>query len=87
MSTKIENLAGDIDGANTTFSTPTAYLAGTLRRIVNGVTYDSSDDYFGWSEVDDYDIEVVTPPPVGTTNMAQYEEAVMEGSPFHPTEV
>lgn len=84
--TKINVLIGAIDGVNDSFSTPTPYIAGSLRRIVNGVIYESDDDYFGWAEIDSTHITVTTPPVTGTDNRVIYEEAEAEGSPFGPTE-
>lgn len=84
--TKIKVLVGAVDGVNDSFSTPTPYVAGSLRRIVNGVMYESDDDYFGWTEIDSTHITVTTPPTTGTDNRVIYEEVETVGSPFGPTE-
>lgn len=84
---KIENLIGVVDGLNTTFTTPSPFVSGTLKVIVNGLVYDSSDDYFGWTEVNEEEITMLNAPLTGYVLQAFYQEAEPQGSPFHPSEL
>lgn len=83
----IVELIGDVDGVNPDFITPTVYISGTLRAIVNGVVYDSSHPYYGWTEIDNTSIQMVTPPEAGSRMQAFIREAEPVGSPFSPEEV
>lgn len=84
---KIVDLVGTIDGVNKDFTTPSPFIAGTIKVKVNGVTYAASDDYFGFTEVGNQQINMVTAPKSWYTMQAFYSEAEMQGSPFHPTEL
>lgn len=84
---KIVTLIGTIDGVNRTFTTPSPFTAGTIRLIINGLIYSASDDYFGWSEVNDEQIDMFNAPPTGYILQAFYQEAEPQGSPFHPSEL
>jgi len=84
---KIVELVGVVDGANQDFTTPSVYILGTFRLIVNGIIYASDHPYYGWTEVDNTTIQTVTPPEAGSLMQGFYQEAEPQGSPFHPTEV
>lgn len=83
---KIVDLIGVADDVNLVFTTPSFYVLGTLRVLVNGVAYVSSHSYYGWTEVSDTEIQMATPPEAGSRMQAFYQEAEPQGSPFHPTE-
>lgn len=84
---KIVGLIGVVDGVNQDFTTPSIYIFGTLSVIVNGVIYDSSHPYYGWTEVDETSVQLTTAPETGSRIQAFYQEAEPQGSPFSPTEV
>lgn len=93
MGSKIVKLIGDANGVNTTFSTPSKFVADSLRLIWNGNSYEPDDDKWGWVETDDQTIELVTAPRTDDVLQAYYQdkdeagqigvEGVV-GSPFHP---
>lgn len=93
---RIESLAGACNGSNRTFTTPSAYVAGSLRVFVNGVEYASDDTAYGWSEVSTTTLLLSTAPLSGDTIAAFYNEQSadqvlgldgLQGSPYAPGEV
>ena len=83
-STVVKNVAGDVDGANADFTTPTDYLSGTLRAIVNGAIYPIDDDQFGITELTSNTFRINTAPKVGFVVQAIYSEIAVVGSPWDP---
>lgn len=87
-------LSGTVDGANTTFTTPSKYVSGTIKLIINGQVYEPNEDDYGWSETDDETIEINTAPLTGDVVQAFYKDKDslhegtafdnVKGSPFHP---
>jgi hypothetical protein len=92
---KVVALAGTVDGANKTFTTPNRYVAGTLRLVLNGQVYEADDDRKGWVEINDTTIELDQAPRVGGVLQAFYQNMdsgsfgldQVVGSPFDPTGV
>lgn len=90
---KIAALSGLTNGVNKTFTTPTRYVAGTLRLVMNGQVYEPDDDRKGWTEIDDTTIELEQAPLDGDILQAYYQDLdsgtfgldQVVGSPFHPT--
>ncbi len=88
----IEELSGTIDGVNKTFTTPSAYVPGSIKVIWNGQLYDESDEIKGWSETDDTTIEFTNAPISGDVLLAFYQDASsaavglcdVVGTPFDP---
>ena len=82
----IKALSGTVNGVNKTFTTPSKYIAGTLRAIANGQSYESDDTRWGWTEIDDETIEFTNAPVAGDVLQAFYQDksSLVEGSPFHP---
>lgn len=90
-SSVIRELSGSINGSNKTFVTPTKYVSGTIRVIVNGQVYESNEDVYGWSETDDETVELNEAPRTGDVLQAFYQDkdsehlgTIMVGSPFNP---
>lgn len=82
---EVVNLAiGDIDGANDEFGTPTDYVSGTLRAVVNGAIYDVSDDQFGLTELTSNTFRLNTAPKTGFILQVRYREIPVVGSPYDP---
>jgi len=90
----IRSLTGATDGANKTFQTPTRYVAGSFRLVWNGVVYEPTDTKWGWTELSDVLVELVTAPRSGDVMQAFYQDKDtagqiglddVVGSPFHPT--
>jgi hypothetical protein len=67
----IRPLAGTVDGVNDTFTTPEAYLAGTIKVYVNGVVPLVGDDD-GWTEIDNTSVQLKEIPQSGDTIQAYY---------------
>jgi hypothetical protein len=87
-STEVIKLAiGIVDGANPTFETPTEYVPGSARGIVNGLTYDPSDPVYGITETPYTEITFAVAPKVGSVIQVFYSETPFEGSPFDPAGV
>lgn len=85
MSTElVKRLSGDADGVNTVFTTPTPFVAGSLRALRNGVVYEPDDEVFGWAENSTTEIEFITAPMEDTVVQAFYTEIRSEGSPYDP---
>jgi hypothetical protein len=89
---KIVKMIGNPNGATTQFSTPTSFVSGTIRVIVNGQVYESDDDKWGWLEVNDNLVDFTSPPRLGDILEAFYQElsAVpgignVRGTPFDPS--
>lgn len=80
----IRNLEGTVDGANRDFSTPTKFVLGTFRAIVNGSVYAPDDDDWGFQEMSEYTIRFNTAPKVGFDLQGYYREPVVDGSPIGP---
>jgi hypothetical protein len=82
------------DGATTVFETPTPYKAGTLRLIINGVSYEDHDDIYGWTELNPLAIQINEAPLTGALIQAFYtdidaseaETLFAVGSPYAPGE-
>lgn len=92
---KLVPLIGTVDSVNKGFSTPTRFVAGSIKVMVNGQVYEPSDDNYGWSETSDQSIEFANPPWVNDILQAFYQDLDSEGvslqnvvgSPFDPTGV
>ena len=78
----IRDLEGDVDGVNTDFTSPTPFVPGAIRVIVNGVVYSPSDAQWGYSELNNTTIRMVTAPLTGYKMQIFYREPKAEGSPF-----
>lgn len=90
---KIVPLIGTPNGAMVDFITPTAFVAGTIKVIWNGVVYEPGDERRGWTEVSDSMIRFLVPPKVGDELSCFYQELStvpgignVKGSPFHPSD-
>ena len=91
----IKALNGSIDGVNKTFTTDTPFVSGILRVIVNGQVYESDDDGYGWSEIDESTIQMDVAPLESDLLQAFYQDKDSEhvslenvlGSPFDPNGV
>lgn len=85
-------VSGVVDGVNTVFTTPSRYMATTIRMIVNGQIYEPDDDSFGWTELSDLTIQFLVAPEVGDIIQAFYldkdsegtEISDVQGTPFDP---
>ncbi len=89
---KIAKMSGVPNDVTTQFSTPSAFVSGTIRVIVNGQVYEPDDDKWGWTEVSDSVVEMTTPPKTGDVLESFYQElsAVpgignVIGTPFDPS--
>lgn len=87
-------LNGNIDDINKTFTTPSTYVAGTLRVVWNGQVYEPDDERKGWTEIDSGTIETTEAPRTGDVLQAFYVDPtgdqpgdVVKGSPFDPNNV
>jgi hypothetical protein len=83
-------LVGVVDGINTTFTTPSNFVPGTSRIIINGQVYEPNDSEFGWSEIDNETIELTNAPLTGDVLQAFYQNLdtsseLLQGSPIDPT--
>lgn len=78
---RILELSGVVDGVNKTFTTPTTYVSGSIRIIVNGLSYEEDDDEYGWSEISGTTIEMDNAPLTGDIIQAFYldEDSEHEG--------
>jgi hypothetical protein len=85
MAEVFKRLTGDVDGVNTTYATPTNYVAGTFRLVLNGVVYESDHPAFGFTETPPDQVELDVAPLTGEEVTGFYTELVADGSPFHPT--
>lgn len=84
---KIVDLIGTVDGANRNFTTPAPFVTGTIKSIINGVVYESTDDNYGFTEVSSSEIQLNTAPKSWYKLQLFMQEAEMQGSPFHPSEL
>ncbi len=92
---KLVPLIGTVDSANKGFSTPTRFVADSIKVMVNGQVYEPSDNNYGWTETSDQSIEFTNSPWVGDILQAFYQDLDSEGvslqnvvgSPFDPTGV
>ena len=90
----LRELATVPDGAKTIFETPSRYRAGTFRLVVNGLSYESHDDRYGWTELNDLAVQIALPPAADDLLQAFYtdldlsdaENTTAVGSPFAPGE-
>lgn len=78
---------GTVDGVNPDFETPTTYVPGSVRGIVNGLTYDPSDSVYGITEVPYTGFTFNVAPKVGSVVQVFYSETPFDGSPFDPDNV
>jgi hypothetical protein len=93
---KIVALIGPCNGVNTTFETPTRFVAGTLRVFMNGQACESADGRKGWAEITDNVLQMVLPPVPGDVLQAFYADKDISGqlgledvrgTPFDPNGV
>lgn len=84
---KIVDLVGDVNGSNKSFTTPAPFISGTVRAVINGLIYPSTDEWGGFVEVGDQQLDFLVAPKDGYKMQAFMQEAEAQGSPFHPTEV
>lgn len=84
--TVIKLANGTVDGSNTDFTTPTPFIAGSARPVINGVTYDQTDEQWGCTELDSSTLRMNTAPLVGFVVQFRYAEPQVVGSPHHPTD-
>lgn len=80
----IKTLVEAPDGARVTFTTPERFVAGTFRLIRNGLLYQSSDDRFGWSEVDSHTVTLLEAPEADEVLQGIYTVLTSEGWSFDP---
>lgn len=90
---KIVPIIGIPDGSTRNFATPSAFVAGTIKVIWNGVVYEPTDDRKGWIEISDSVIRFAVAPKIGDELSCFYQELSLvpgignvTGSPFHPTD-
>jgi len=89
---KIVAMIGTPNGVTTQFTTPTSFVAGSIRVIWNGVLYGPEDDEFGWTEVAVNKIQFSNRIPItGDVLNCFYQEldpvpgvSNVKGSPFSP---
>jgi len=82
--TVVNTVVGDINGVNTDFTTPTDYTSGTLRAVINGITYPVDDDQYGITELTSNSFRLNLAPKTGFNVQALYSEIAVVGSPFDP---
>jgi len=82
------------DGIRDTFYTPSGFVNGSVKMIVNGQVYEPNDDRKGWSEVGVNGIQFINPPKTGDVIQSFYQDDdsgqggdVVIGSPFDPNGV
>jgi hypothetical protein len=88
----LEKLSGTIDGVNKSFNTPSKFVSGTIKIVVNGQVYEPDDENFGWTETSDQSIDLVTAPIADDVLQAFYQDLDTEhlglnnviGTPFDP---
>lgn len=88
----IKILSGVVDGVNKYFNTPTKYVSGSIKVIVNGQIYEPDDDKYGWTESSDQSITFDVAPLTNDVIQAFYQDSESEqisldnviGSPFDP---
>jgi hypothetical protein len=90
---KVVALAGVPNGGTKQFTTPSAFVAGSFRLVLNGQVYEPADDKFGWAEISDSIVELTTAPRAGDVLQGFYQELAavpgvgnVKGSPFHPSD-
>lgn len=92
---KIVATTGIVNGVNTQFTTPTKFVAGTLRVVWNGQVYEQDDMRKGLTELTDQSFDTDFPPRVGDVIQVFYQEQGtdeilgvegVKGSPFAPGE-
>ncbi len=85
-------LTGTVDGVNKQFATPSAFVADSIRVVINGQVYEPDDDRKGWTELTDITIELIEAPRAGDVLQAFYQDKYSEhlglddvrGTPFDP---
>ena len=89
---KIVKMLGTPNGVTTQFSTPSAFVSGTIRVFLNGLVYEAADDKWGWTEVSDTVIDFTTPPKTDDILECFYQELSpvpgiggVIGTPFDPS--
>jgi len=80
----IELGIGLVDGSNRDFRTPTSFVNGTPRAIINGVLYNTEDERFGLVELSNIDVRLNVAPKEGFSVQFFYRETPVDGSPFDP---
>jgi len=84
------------NGIVTDFATPTAYKAGSIRVFLNGVEYEPTDEKWGWTELNQFQVRLTNAPRTGDVLAAFYQakdaaEVLgledVRGSPFNPGEL
>lgn len=96
MSTRVLRVSPVPDGATITFFTPSQYVLGTLRIVLNGQLYEPDDTKWGWTENTNQQFTMNTHTPrTGDELQAFYVEADtgaqigvegVIGSPYGPGE-
>ena len=88
---KLAKLIGTIDGVNKSFTTPSAFMAGTLRIFWNGQQCEAGDERYGWTEVTDIVVEMKVAPKAGDELTCFYQDVCpipgiwnCHGSPIDP---
>lgn len=83
----VKRLVEAPNGVLTNFTTSTPYVAGSFRLVRNGQMYEADDAIFGWTEVDESEIQLLEAPDTGEVLQGFYTEQRSEGSPFDPAGV
>ena len=93
---QIVRLLGDINGVNNIFTTPSSFLAGSIRLLWNGDSYEADHPTYGWTEINQFTIQTNTAPTIGTELQAFYQEHTtdeilstlvdVKGTPLGPPE-
>jgi len=81
----IANLTGAVNGVNRNYAAPSAFVTGTAKVVINGVTYAASDSYWGFVETSSTTIRMTTPPKTGFVMQLFYVEQELTGTPFDPS--
>lgn len=81
----VDKLVGTIDGVNTTFSTPSYFVDGTFRYVLNGITYHSDHPAFGFVATAPDQVTLNAAPLAGDEVSGHWSQPSADGSPFHPT--
>jgi len=84
MASVIKNLSGTVDSNNRVFTTPSAYVTGSLRGIIEGVVYKIDHASWGYDELSSTSIRFKVAPTTGFSVQAFYVESESTGSPFDP---
>jgi hypothetical protein len=88
---KLVKLIGPINNINKTFTTPSAFVAGSLRIFWNGQACESADERYGWEEVTDFIVLMKEAPIEGDELTCFYQDVCpipgiwnCHGSPIDP---